>query len=184
LSAAFLASSFKRMAVDFHNAILGRLCQMVQMSGAEMAASLGMPRSTFAAAIAQLEEQGLVVQAGKANGGRGRPSYVYRLKLPMPVVSPQVEGTQLSGGLFDESLELLALETVPLLNVQTLAGAIEACGALLESLLETSHACQVRPGGVAVSLNAVQAAASLCDELRLAAVSFCYPAIQSGGTTP
>jgi predicted NBD/HSP70 family sugar kinase len=126
------------------------------MSGAELAGALRMPRSTFATAIAQLERQGRVVQVGKANGGRGRPSHIYRLKLPAPVVSLQVEGTQLSGGLFDQTLELLALETVAPRDVQSLDQAIEACKALLGRLLESAGGEGVKPGGVAVSLNAVQ----------------------------
>lgn len=143
------------MAPTIHDAIVECLARKVQMSGAALTAALRMPRSTFAAAIAQLEAQDTVVQVGLSNGGRGRPSYLYRLKLPKAVMSLQVEGTQLAGAVFDRTLQLQALEVAPLRNVQSVATALEACKVMSAKLLSRSGA-RDQLAGVAISLNAVQ----------------------------
>jgi glucokinase len=126
----------------------------------EIANRLKMPMPTVTGILNRLAQRGLVGRTDPVAGRRGRPRIGYRLRLPGVIAAFHVDGSQLAGGLFDQDLNALAIETFDVVGVQTLAAAMTEVTNLLRRLVERTDAGRAGKhikGGV-MSLNAVSIA--------------------------
>src|SRR5690349_21533240 len=87
-------------------AALAELRTRASLRVSDLAAELDLPISTAAAVMARLVSRGLAARDASPDraGTRGRPSAIYRLRLPAPVVVLQFDGTQLVGSIVGRDL--------------------------------------------------------------------------------
>ena len=120
----------------------------------EIAARLRMASPTVTGLLTRLTQKGLVSRSEPVIGRRGRPRTGYRLRLPGIVASCDWDGTQLSGALFDENLNALAIHTEDLLGLTSLAQALSRIDGLVNHLCNQRSLRRKQLPGLALSLNA------------------------------
>lgn len=124
----------------------------------EIASRLRVPAPTVTGILSRLGAKGLVSRSEPLIGRRGRPRVTYRLRLPKAVAACHWDGTQLSGGLFDEGLTAHGVETIDLSGITALPQALEKIDRLITRLLGGAGISRGQLPGLALSLNAVSIA--------------------------
>lgn len=122
-----------------------------------LAGDLGIPASTAVTVTGRLLKKGLIFRRERPEGGRGRPSYVYGLRPSPNCVAMQWDGTQLAAAVFSEDARALAVQTVQVPLVKSLAQAAALARDLVDAL--TIRAGLPRQGlkELAIWLNAIPA---------------------------
>src|SRR5690349_1822205 len=106
-----------------------------------LAGELAIPTSTAVGVLSRLLDRGVVFRREVTTGQRGRPGYVYGIRLPRPLAAFQFDGTQLSGALFAEDLSALAVEA---LHVPALVKPEQAAALLREMLYALAGRASLR----------------------------------------
>lgn len=96
-----------------------------------LAEELAIPPSTAVNVLSRLVSKGLVGRREGESTGRGRPSYLYRIRLPKPMLALYFDGTQLTAGIVADDLSVLAVHSV---QVQGIASADAASSLAKEAL--------------------------------------------------
>ncbi len=120
-----------------------------------LARHLGVPGSTVVGVLSRLSDSGLLSRAGSLAGKRGRPVVSYRLRLPAAAAACQIEGTQLSAGIFDSELKCLAHDSIDLSAPPSPQEARQRLERLVAGLLSR---CRMKPRDLftaALGVNAV-----------------------------
>jgi predicted ArsR family transcriptional regulator len=84
-----------------------------------VAADIGISPSTAVAVLGRMVDKGHVFRREMFTGGRGRPSYLYGMKLPGSLVAMHWDASQLAGAMFDEDATTLAMETVSVRSIKS-----------------------------------------------------------------
>ena len=121
----------------------------------ELAASMKLPGSTVVGLVNRLVASGLLYRSEVRAGRRGRPTQVYRLRMPGLIAACEIEGTRISVAIFDQQLQLLAIEEKQFLRPSSAREARQIAERLLQSTVKKSGARTRDLLVVATSLNAV-----------------------------
>lgn len=150
LQDAVLSKNFAERAV--FNCIVNRF----EVSAPELINYTGMPGSTVAGILSRLVARGLVTPNGTEIRRRGRPSIRYRVCIPRPVCSCQVEATQVSAAIFDSSLDLCGLELQPSDPIKSVAAGVDAVRKVVGRLQASLPKSVSKVTELALALNAMR----------------------------
>ncbi len=147
---AILSKNFAERAV--FNCIVNRF----EVSAPELINYTAMPGSTVAGILNRLVARGLVTPNGTEIRRRGRPSIRYRVCIPRPVCSCQVEATQVSAAVFDSNLDLCGLDVQPSDPIKSVAAAVEAVRKVVGRLQASLPKSIRKVTELALALNAMR----------------------------
>lgn len=120
-----------------------------------LAEELAIPVSTAGNVMLRLIGKGLVDRREAESTGRGRPSYLYRIRLPRPVLALHFDGTQLAGGIVGEDLSVLAAHSVQIAGVASADAAALLAKEVFYSLVGQNKVPRQQLREAAVSVNAI-----------------------------
>jgi len=120
-----------------------------------VAADVGISPSTAVAVLARLVAKRRVFRREMFTGGRGRPSYLYGVKLPGALVAMHWDASRLAGALFDEDATTLAMEIVSVRSVKSQAEAAAIANELSHSLWQKASRSIESCRGLVLSVNAI-----------------------------
>ncbi len=143
------------------HSVMSLLSQRRMASVPMIASDLAIPEPTAVGVLSRLFERGVVCRREVSTGQRGRPSYVYGIRLPKRLAAFHFDGTQLAAGILDQELTLLVSETV---NVPRLTRPKQAAALVRETLYTLAGRASIRLDedllGAAVSINAIRTSGS------------------------
>lgn len=136
--------------------IYAYLANRFEVSARELVDYTHMPGSTVAGILARLVRRGLVVPNGTEAKHRGRPYIRYRVCIPRPICSCQVEATELSAAIFDCNLVLCAIEVQAFDSINSLTSGLDAVTKVVNKLKASLPKSASVPSDLALALNAIR----------------------------
>lgn len=116
---------------------------------------LNLPASTVVGLVNRLVTAGLLYRSESLIGKRGRPTQVYRLRLPGAVAACEIDGSRISVAVFDRQLQLLSLVEKSFSRSPSAPDTQQAAGDLLRQAIRKSRCRTNEILAVIASLNAV-----------------------------
>lgn len=137
-------------------AVFTCIANRFEVSSPELISYTDMPGSTIAGILNRLVRRGLVTPNGTEVKKRGRPSIRYRVCIPRPIYSCEVEATQVSAALFDGNLVLRGLETETFDPITSFPAGIDAVSKVVDRLKASMPQSASLPSELALALNAIR----------------------------
>jgi predicted NBD/HSP70 family sugar kinase len=135
--------------------VCGALARRKLATVGAVAADVGISPSTAVAVLARLVAKGRVFRRELFTGGRGRPSYLYGVKLAGALIAMHWDASRLAGAMFDEDATTLAMEVVSVRSVKSQAEAAAIANELCHSLGQKASRPVESCRGLALSVNAI-----------------------------
>jgi len=110
--------------------IVEALCRRRLASVPVLASELNIPTSTAGNVLTRLVSKGLVGRTESTTSGPGRPSYLYSLRLPQPILTLYFDGTHFASAIVADDLSVLAEHSI---QVSAIASASEAAAMAKEA---------------------------------------------------
>lgn len=138
----------KRSLFDFF-----QLCEFATVP--QLSTHLNLPSSTVVGLVNRLVRSGLLYRSELLLGKRGRPTQVYRLRLPGAVAACEFDASRISVAVFDRQLKLLNLAETSFPRLPSAAEARRIASELLRGAIQRSRLRSKDILAVIASLNAI-----------------------------
>ena len=120
-----------------------------------LAKHLNVQSSTIVGIVSKLEHGGLISKVSTLAGKRGRPRFLYRLKIPQPIIACIFEVGQLTGAVLDTHLKIRAKEVLHFERIENLNHAFKLMKQLVDRLKKNPNTGSLNVQGLSLSISAI-----------------------------